>query len=98
MLVTIVSIESRPTGFFHVDLERGGAFVIISSIFVLAYPQHLKFCLFIMITAVLGFELMQHFSDTRHARVSDALVKALGVLIGIVFGWFFNKQILHRLK
>jgi len=48
--------------------------------------------------SAVGFEFLQEFSPTRHARVDDAIVKAFGALVGVAIGHLVNRTRLRRLS
>jgi VanZ family protein len=96
LIATVVSIDLRPNTVLHVNVERAGAFALISALFVSAYPKYWKLLAFVVIASAFGFELLQVFSDTRHARLSDAVIKALGAIVGIIMGRLINAQLVRR--
>lgn len=66
-----------------VFIERFGAYALLGSLFVLAYPRRITFvCLLVLGSAVL-LELLQIFVPDRDARISDALEKLAGGVVGI---------------
>lgn len=85
-LVTISPIGLRPHTLTTVNLDRGAAFAAISMLFVLGYPDRWKRIGLLLVAGVALFEVMQIISPTRHAHVVDALVKSLGVLVGVAVG------------
>src|SRR5258708_9376360 len=85
---TLSSLSRRPqlTGNeweLIVFIERFGAYALLGSLFVLAYPRRITFvCLLVLGSAVL-LELLQIFVPDRDARISDALEKLAGGVVGI---------------
>lgn len=89
---TLVPLAMRPTlGRLGTDYERFAAYVVVSALIVLAYPQHPVRIGVAVVTAALILEMAQLAIPDRDARVSDALIKAAGALIGILAAWFWNK-------
>ncbi|WP_416796558.1 VanZ family protein [Ciceribacter azotifigens] len=86
-LVTISPIGLRPHTLTTVNLDRGAAFAAISMLFVLGYPDRWKRIGLLLVAGAALFEVMQIISPTRHAHVEDALVKSLGVLVGVAVGY-----------
>lgn len=86
-LVTISPIGLRPHTLTTVNLDRGAAFAAISMLFVLGYPDRWKRIGLLLVAGAALFEIMQVISPTRHAHVEDALVKSLGVLVGVAAGY-----------
>lgn len=90
IFVTVSPIDVRPSDVTTTDLDRALAFVIMSGLFMIAYPRHvLAVCIALLIAAFLT-ELAQFVSVTRHPHMHDAVIKALGVLVGISAGLLFN--------
>lgn len=83
VVVTITPLDMRPRDIFPVDVDRALACAVFAGLFVLAYPQHWKLIGLIMIAGAAAIEALQLLSPTRHARVEDAVVKAVGAMIGV---------------
>ncbi len=88
---TISPIELRPHTLTTVNVDRAGAYAFAGMIFVLAYPRHWMQIGLLLVVRALGFEFLQEFSTTRHARLHDALVKAGGAIAGVVTGYAINR-------
>jgi len=84
---TLVPIEARPAIPDAINIgpiEHIGAFAIFGALFCVAYPQHtIIICIFVIGAAGL-LEFAQAFTPDRHARVSDALQKMAGGIVGIL--------------
>lgn len=81
--ITVAPIDWRPDTIITVDLDRALAFLLLGGLFTTAYPRRWKLILTGMIAVAFGLELMQLMQDSRHARLSDALVKTSGGLWGV---------------
>lgn len=90
ILVTIAPIGARPSTITSTDLDRALAFVVMSALFVLAYPRRVFPIAVALLLAAFLIELGQYFSVTRHPQFHDALVKAFGVLVGVSAGGLTN--------
>lgn len=90
IFVTIAPIGARPATITSTDLDRALAFVVMSSLFVVAYPRRAIPITFALLAAASVIELGQYFSVTRHPHLHDALVKAFGVLVGVSAGGVAN--------
>lgn len=90
ILVTIAPIGARPSTITSTDLDRALAFVVMSALFVLAYPRRVLPIALALLLAAFLIELGQYFSVTRHPQFYDALVKAFGVLVGVSAGGLTN--------
>ena len=91
VIITFVPAAERPvTGLQH-DLEHFIAFVLAGLAFGLAYSGHLiARCLGAVLLA-LALELGQIPLPTRHARLEDFVVDALGACLGILVASAFRK-------
>jgi VanZ family protein len=73
------------------QLEHFAAFFLVGLAFALGYPSRVLFVVVIVVGAAVGLEALQMLTPDRHARVTDAFVKALGGIGGISVGqlvWF----------
>lgn len=90
VFVTVSPIQMRPGGIFTVDVDRGLAFGLLASMFMIAYPrQAIVVGLLVVITAGMT-EALQLLSPSRHARIDDALIKSSGAVAGMVIASFYN--------
>lgn len=90
VFVTLVPIEARPPTITSNHLDRALAFLGMSALFVIAYPRRVLSITVVLFFAAFVIELVQFASKTRHPEFQDAVVKALGVLVGVAAGWFTN--------
>jgi VanZ like family len=85
IFATLSPIGMRPSiGNSH--LEHFAAFGLIGLAFAMAYPSRILLIVAIVVGAVLGLEVLQLLTPDRHARATDAFVKALGGISGICAG------------
>lgn len=90
ILVTISPIQARPPDITTTDLDRGIAFFVMSGLFVIAYPRRPIVMTILLFCAAFLIELMQFASVTRHPQLHDAVIKAVGVLLGVSAGLLVN--------
>lgn len=90
LLVTVSPIDMRPSDLTNTDLDRALAFVVMSCLFVIAYPQRVGKVSIALVMSAFAIELTQFLSVTRHPELHDALIKAAGVALGIGAGLFVN--------
>lgn len=83
-LVSVAPLALRPQIFAEPNIERLGAFALLSLLFCLSYPQRLVAMTFLMISTAALLELAQTFTVDRHGRLSDMVVKMAGALLGVV--------------
>lgn len=86
VIVTISPIDWRPHTVTVVGLDRAAAFALAGAIFAVAYPRRWISLALFLIAAAFFIEMLQWISPTRHARFSDAVVKSLGSVVGLVIG------------
>lgn len=91
VFVTISPIDLRPNTIISVNIDRAGAYAVLGLLFASAYPRHWKIVAILLAIGAAGFEFLQEFSPTRHARVDDAIVKALGALVGVAIGRLYHR-------
>lgn len=82
---TLSPINARPV-LAGPQLERFAAFALMGLAFGLAYPRRVLLIVVIVVGAAIGLEALQLLMPDRHARVADALIKALGGACGIGIG------------
>lgn len=86
IFVTVSPIGMRPHDVLPVNTDRSLAFALLAGLFVAAYPRHWIWVGLAIVLSAVGIEWLQDLSPTRHARLSDASVKAAGALLGVVVG------------
>jgi VanZ family protein len=91
IFVTVSPIGLRPHTVTSVDLDRALAYAGAGFLFALAYPHRLKTVAVLLVLGALGIECLQYLSPSRHARLQDADIKALGAFAGVLFGWAISK-------
>jgi hypothetical protein len=100
VIVTISPIGWRPRDILPVDMDRALVFAAMSALFVAAYPKHWFALSILMVVGAGAIELLQLLSPTRHARLDDAVVKAVGALAGSLLAWaaniFFEREWLPK--
>jgi len=90
LFVTVSPIGMRPHDVTSVRDDRALAFTTMALLFVVAYPRRFWACAVLVILGAAGIELLQYLSPTRHARLEDAAVKAVGAAIGVGLGFAAN--------
>ncbi|QEE43389.1 VanZ family protein (plasmid) [Rhizobium sp. WL3] len=90
VFVTISPIGARPSNVTTTDLDRALAFVVMSGLFIIAYPRRALAISLALFLAAFLIELTQFASVTRHPQMHDAVVKALGVMVGVSGGLVVN--------
>jgi VanZ family protein len=85
IIFTLGPVGLRPqTG--HPDVERFLAFVAVAAVFTLALPRRLAWVLIGVVLMAISLEVGQLLIPGRDARVTDAVVKVLGGVIGVAAG------------
>lgn len=90
-LATVSPIAERPHLASGPSLDRIAAFILLGMLFCLGYRRSWPFALAIVLVAALGFEAVQLLTPDRHARIDDALVKAVGGIIGVGIGLLVSR-------
>jgi VanZ family protein len=85
---TLSSLSRRPEltaneTDLSVAIERFGAYALLGSLFMVAYPRRFKFVCVLVLGSAILLELLQIFAPGRDARVLDALEKLAGGIVGI---------------
>lgn len=96
VFVTVSPISVRPSTVTSTDLDRAFAFCVMSVLFVVAYPKRLLALSVALLVGAFLIELTQFASMTRHPQMHDAMVKALGVLVGVIGGVIVNLALRRR--
>jgi hypothetical protein len=90
VLVTISPIDVRPSDLTTADLDRALAFVVMSAVFIIAYPRRVLVISVLLFLAAFFIELTQFAAVTRHPQMQDAVIKSLGVIMGVSGGLMVN--------
>jgi VanZ family protein len=96
VIVTIVPADARPVSGLRHDLEHFIAFGLAGVMFGIAYSGHFRVLYPSSIVFTLALELSQIPLATRHARLEDFVVDALGACLGIVVAYAFRKLTKNR--
>jgi VanZ family protein len=92
-LLAIVVVTDGPIGLRPVthlvspNVERLLALLVLGSLFALAYPRQIIPIGLFLVAAIGALEIAQMASFGRHARLRDAGVKIIGVLLGLSLGY-----------
>lgn len=81
---TLVPPGVRPVTVAPQVLEHAMIFFLTGAAFAFAYEVRSSRLLLISVAFSLSLELVQYFAPGRHARLSDALVDAASMCLGIV--------------
>jgi hypothetical protein len=88
VFVTVCPIEYRPhPPGFSVTLERLGAFAL----FAVGYPRHRWQVGVLIVMAAGGLEASQMLDPSRHGRVADFAVKAVGAIMGVAGAFVISR-------
>lgn len=91
IFATVSPIELRPHDVLPVNLDRALAFAVLCALFVMAYPRHFMLVAAIIIVGAFAIEFLQYLEPSRHPRLHDAIIKAVGAAIGMLGGWLINR-------
>jgi VanZ family protein len=96
--LTVVPADERLVTGLGQSAEHFLCFAIVGLAVPFAFPASIKKLLSAAVLFALAIELLQIPLATRHARLSDFLIDALGGCIGIALGhsmmnWFPNKRV-----
>ncbi len=91
IFVTVSPIGLRPHTITSVNIDRALAYLVVGLAFALAYPRHWLMVGALLVIGAVGIEFLQYLSPTRHARIHDAAVKAVGACVGVLIGMLVNR-------
>ncbi|KQV28172.1 antibiotic resistance protein VanZ [Rhizobium sp. Root1203] len=91
VFVTVSPIGLRPHTVTSVNIDRAVAYLLVGLAFALAYPRHWMTVATLLVVGAVAIEYMQYLSPTRHARLHDAAVKAVGASFGVLTGCMLNR-------
>jgi hypothetical protein len=97
-VVTVGPLNWRPESGMSPQIERFAAFAFAGVLFSTAYSRHVFVAAAIVITAAIGFELLQLIEPSRHGRVFDAAVKIVGSITGLTLGYFISRVALPLVR
>jgi len=84
VVMTLGPVGLRPQ-FGHPSIERFAAYLALGAAFSVAYPRQRFWVALAVVCGALGLEMGQLLVPGRDARISDAVVKAIGAVAGVVF-------------
>jgi len=87
VVATVIPASDRPNMGVGHNYEHWLAFVLVGLVFTLAYSWRLKVLISSGIVFALLLELAQIPLPTRHARIEDFLVDALGTSLGVTLAY-----------
>ena len=90
-LATLSPIGLRPRLPVAVDMERALAFALLGFLFATAYPRKIWFSIGVVLIGAFGLEIMQDMRFDRHGRIDDAVLKAVGGIVGVAAGWIVSR-------
>ncbi|MBZ9676917.1 VanZ family protein [Mesorhizobium sp. ES1-1] len=94
---TLSPIQMRPH-LADANAERGLAYVLLGLALAVGFPNRLYQALICVVVVAGVLELLQIIDPGRHARLLDAVVKALAGVIGIGLGQLLVKAVNQREK
>jgi VanZ family protein len=95
VFATLSPIHLRPkTG--HPNLERFAAFLMLGGAYTLALPKRAGLVAVCMVTCAFALEAAQALAPTRDPALNDALVKAIGALVGVAIAWALDSEFARR--
>jgi hypothetical protein len=83
---TLSPLSYRPPVVITVNLDRMLAFAGLIAMLVIAFPRRFRYALAVSLVLPATLEILQTLSPTRHAEVTDVLIKTGGGIIGCVAG------------
>jgi VanZ family protein len=81
--VTLSPVAWRPVTGAPAEIERFAAFAVLGAVFCAGYPKHRIIVLILLVAVAGSLEALQQLVPTRHGRISDACLKALGAITGV---------------
>ena len=88
---TLAPVDLRPrTG--HVHFERVVAYMMLGGSLSLAFPRKPALVIGALVILACGLEYAQTFVPTRDGRISDAVEKCVGAVIGAAIGLLVTRQ------
>ena len=85
VFATLCPIGLRPH-LGSADVERFGAWFALGTLVQLAAGRRATSAMVVVALAAIGLEYAQYLAPTRHAQLSDAMIKMLGGVCGGVAG------------
>jgi VanZ family protein len=98
MAVAVLSLlpaEYRPATVLPHSVEHFSLFLVTGLAFGVGYPERRLFQFAILLFFTAGIELVQLVVPGRHARLSDFMIDALGMTIGLSIGFIGTKRSTH---
>lgn len=91
LAATIVPVGFRPQIAIPPDADRILAFSVLGFLFALAYPSKRKLVALVLVASAFAIEALQFLQPSRHPRIDDAAIKAVGALLGVALAWLLAR-------
>jgi VanZ family protein len=93
VILSLVPAQDRPMTGLPRLVEHFSIFFATGLAFGVGYPQRRLFQFVALLAFTVAIELAQIFVPGRHARVSDFLIDASGVTVGLLIGFLASRQL-----
>ena len=92
-VLSLVPVQDRPVTSLPHLVEHISIFLVTGMAFGVGYPQRRLFQFVTLVAFAAAIELAQLLVPGRHARLSDFLIDALGVSLGLSIGFIASPKL-----
>ena len=95
-VLSLVPAQDRPVTSLPHSVEHFSIFLVTGLAFGVGYPQRRLFQFVAVLAFTAAIELAQLLVPGRHARLSDFLVDALGITVGLSIGFIASPKLAQK--
>ena len=95
-VLSLVPPQDRPVTILPHSVEHFSIFLVAGLAFGVGYPQRRLFQFVAVLAFTAAIELAQLLVPGRHARLSDFLVDALGITVGLWIGFIASPKLAQK--
>ncbi len=78
------------------NIDRLAIFALLAMLFVLSYPNDRRAVAIFCILGAIASEILPLITSARHPKISQALLKAVGALVGVLIGAVILQVLSYR--
>ncbi|MDZ7925875.1 MAG: VanZ family protein [Agrobacterium sp.] len=94
--LAVAPINWRAHSAITANIDRLSIFAALAMLFVLSYPNDRRAVAIFCILGAIASEILPLITSARHPKISQALLKAVGALVGVLIGAVILQVLSYR--